>query len=96
LVPADDWQPTDRDLAWAIQRFPKANLIEHIGRFILKSQAKGYAFVDIGAGWRAWLAEDMSADTSATTRRTAARLSPASHVRFDAWAAAAQASVRPN
>lgn len=89
-VPPADWQPEDADLMWAMDRYPNADLAEHTDAFVARCRAKGYAFRDVSAGWRAWLVEDCRKAKERTAER-AQRLTASNpaHARVAAWAAAA-------
>ena len=95
-IPNSDWQPTDADLIYLLERFPEVppdTITGMTERFILRSQAKGYSFLDISAGWRSWLTDDIK-KANDTSQRHNARTS-ASQTKFDAWASvAARASMR--
>lgn len=54
----DDWTPNATDLAWAGERFAGIDLQRHVEGFLLRCQAHGYRYRDVGAAWRAWLAQD--------------------------------------
>ena len=60
-VPAD-WMPGAEDLAWASGRFGTVNLARHVEGFVLRCQAHGYRYRNIGAAWRAWLVQDMDTE----------------------------------
>ena len=60
-VPAD-WMPDADDLAWARGRFGDVDLARHVEGFVLRCQAHGYRYRNIGAAWRAWLVQDMAAE----------------------------------
>jgi hypothetical protein len=53
----NDWVPTAADVAWARQRFPDLDVLDHTERFLLSCRAKGYRYSDISAAWRRWLLE---------------------------------------
>lgn len=55
----EDWQPTDKDLIWALDRFPTADLHALTERFVLRCRAKGYRYRDPSAAWRSWLTDDL-------------------------------------
>ena len=63
-VPAD-WMPDADDLAWAGGRFGTVDLARHVEGFVLRCQAHGYRYRNIGAAWRAWLIQDMAAEKPA-------------------------------
>jgi len=63
-VPAD-WMPDADDLAWARGRFGSVDLAQHVEGFVLRCQAHGYRYRNIGAAWRAWLVQDMAAGKAA-------------------------------
>jgi len=85
-VPAEDWQPTDADLIFAIERFPEADLQAATERFVQRCRAKGYRYHDLSAAWRSWLADD--AKGGKFGGRGGGR-SSAAQTRFDAWGAVA-------
>jgi hypothetical protein len=91
-VPPADWQPSDDLLIWALDRFPDADLVTHVERFVARSRSKGYRYRDIGSGWKAWLIEDIISPIgrSAGIGVPARSSSATSHIRFAAWAAAAR------
>nr|WP_295833552.1 helix-turn-helix domain-containing protein [uncultured Azospirillum sp.] len=59
-VPAD-WMPSADDLLWARTNFGTIDLGRHIEGFLLRCRAHGYRYRDIGAAWRAWLLQDVTA-----------------------------------
>ncbi len=97
-TPEPDWQPSDTDLCWAMDRHPDVDLQTSVERFVLRCRAKGYRYRDLGAAWRSWLTDD----TKAGGRFGAAKPGPgggrgsAAQAKFDAWAsvAAKAGSVR--
>ncbi|WP_029010102.1 helix-turn-helix domain-containing protein [Azospirillum halopraeferens] len=102
-VPAD-WQPAADDLEWAAARFGHVDLARHVEGFLLRCRAHGYRYRDVGAAWRAWLAQDAAAGkvppaaaparVNHGTRSTAS--AAAAERRVDAWAAAAARLRRPS
>ena len=91
IVPPLNWQPTDADLIYALERFPDADLTEHTEKFINKSRAKGYRYHDLSAAWRSWLAEDESARLSGVNRFTGSRSKhSAAQAKFGVWASVAR------
>ena len=61
---SEDWQPSDQDLVWAIDRFPSADLQALTDRFIQRCRAKGYRYRDVSAAWRSWLIDDLTPGAS--------------------------------
>lgn len=59
-VPAG-WTPNADDRAWAGERFADVDLDRHVEGFRLRCKAHGYRYHDVGAAWRAWLAQDAAA-----------------------------------
>ena len=55
----ENWQPSDQDLIWAIERFPTADLHAMSERFVLRCRARGYRYRDWSAAWRSWLGDDL-------------------------------------
>jgi hypothetical protein len=51
MVP-DDWRPSAADIAWALERYPSADLEALTTRFILMSQAQGWTYANHGSAWR--------------------------------------------
>jgi hypothetical protein len=89
-IPSKDWQPTDEDLIYALERFPSADLTEHTEKFVTKSRAKGYRYHDLSAAWRTWLVEDESARASGMNRFTGSRAKhSAAQMKFNVWASVA-------
>ena len=89
-IPSPDWQPTDADLIYLLERFPDVppdTITEMTERFILRSQAKAYRFADISAGWRSWLTDDIK-KAKDTSQRHSARAS-AAQGKFNVWASVA-------
>ena len=90
-TPEPDWQPTDDDLCWAMDRYPAADLQASVERFVLRCRAKGYRYRDLGAAWKSWLSDDQRAGG----RFGAAKSGPgggrasAAQTKFDAWAGVA-------
>jgi hypothetical protein len=88
-VPAADWQPSDQDLLWGMDRYPTADLTAATERFVNRCRAKGYHYRDLGAAWRSWLADDQSKAAARSTARNGGNKSTAAQSRFDAWAGVA-------
>ena len=90
-TPEPDWQPSDADLCWAMDRYPAVDLSASVERFVLRCRAKGYRYHDLGAAWRSWLADDQRDGG----RFGAAKPGPgdgrgsAAQAKFDAWAGVA-------
>lgn len=60
LAVPPDWMPSAADLAWARAQHGSVNLDRHVEGFVLRCQAHGYHYRDIGAAWRAWLVQDVA------------------------------------
>ena len=87
-----DWQPSDQDLIWAIERFPAADLHQLTERFTLRCLAKGYRYRDWSAAWRAWLADDLrpaAPSRSGPGKGRGAQQAAAAETRLAAWAGVA-------
>ena len=90
-TPESDWQPSDADLCWAMDRHPDVDLSTSVERFVNRCRAKGYRYRDLGAAWRSWLFDD----TKAGGRFGVAKPGPggdrglAAQAKFDAWASVA-------
>lgn len=41
-TPDENWQPSDTDLVWALDRFPTADLQASVDRFVSRCRARGY------------------------------------------------------
>ena len=92
-IPADDWQPTDESLIWALDRYPDCDLQAARDRYVNKCRAKGYKYICHDSAWRSWLADDV-ARASSQSMPTRGRVPPA-YSRFAAWSSvAAQATER--
>ena len=95
-VPAEDWQPSDQALLWAMDRYPQMDIAAHAERFVLKARAKGYRFADVEAGWKSWLMADAGQGgggegvSSRGGSAAAPPRMPASYVRYAAWAGVAR------
>ncbi len=91
------WLPDAGTMVWAKARFGDVDLERHVEGFVLRCQAHGYHYRDIGAAWRTWLVEDATAGKLPVIRnRSLAAVPPATRFRetaaaqrVDAWAAAA-------
>ena len=87
-----DWQPSDHDLLWAIERFPTADFHQLTERFVLRCQARGYRYRDWSAAWRAWLADDLRPSApgrSGAWRGKGAQPMAAAEPRLGVWAGVA-------
>ena len=92
ITPEPDWQPTDDDLLFGLERFPDADLTAATERFIGRCQAKGYRYFNLSAAWRVWLAEDQAAakqEGAARFGRGGGQRPSAAERRYDAWASVA-------
>lgn len=87
-IPADDWQPTDESLVWALDRFPDIDLQAARDRYVNKCMAKGYRYICHDAAWRSWLADDVARASSQSSMPTRGRVPP-SYVKFAAWSSVA-------
>ncbi len=87
-TPETDWQPSDDDLCWALDRFPSVDLQPSVERFVMRCQAKGYRYRNLGAAWRCWLAEDQRSGgrVGATKPGYAGSHGSAAQTKFDTWA----------
>ncbi|ALG75742.1 hypothetical protein VY88_33185 [Azospirillum thiophilum] len=56
-----DWMPSAADLAWARAKHTGIDLNRHVEGFVLRCQAHGYQYRDVGAAWRSWLLQDVQA-----------------------------------
>ena len=90
-MPKPDWQPSDVDLTWAMNRHPDVDLSASIERFVLRCTAKGYRYRDLGAAWRSWLADDSKAGGrfGAAKPSSGGGRGSAAQAKFDAWAGVA-------
>ncbi|WP_199721035.1 helix-turn-helix domain-containing protein [Azospirillum cavernae] len=59
-VPAN-WMPSAADLAWARAKHTDIDIDRHVEGFVLRCQAHGYRYRDVGAAWRSWLLQDVQA-----------------------------------
>jgi Helix-turn-helix domain len=90
-MPEPDWQPSDADLCWAMDRYPTVDLSASVERFVLRCRAKGYRYCDLGAAWKSWLTDDQREGG----RFREAKQDPgggrgsAAKAKFDAWAGVA-------
>ncbi|MEI7607843.1 MAG: helix-turn-helix domain-containing protein [Rhodospirillaceae bacterium] len=91
-TPAEDFQPTDSDLIWAIERFPQADLHAHTERFVHRCRAKGYRFRSLSDAWRSWLADDQ---TKPRVVMSKGRDGAAAQAKFEAWAGVASRATAP-
>ena len=94
-IPSLDWVPSDADLIYVLERFPTIQpdtLTEMNERFLLRCQAKGYKYLDISSGWRAWLADDLR-KANESGQRGSSRGSSA-QAKFDVWATVAGQASR--
>ena len=94
-VPSLDWVPSDADLIYVLERFPTVQpdtLTEMTERFLLRCQAKGYKYLDISSGWRAWIAEDLR-KAKESSQRGFSRGS-AAQSKYDVWATVAGQASR--
>ncbi|MEI8394810.1 MAG: helix-turn-helix domain-containing protein [Rhodospirillaceae bacterium] len=87
-IPAEDWQPTDRDLCWAMERYPDLDLQVATDRFVTRCRAKGYKYRDLGSAWRSWLTDDAGKANARPDRTPRGKASP-SYSRYAAWAGVA-------
>lgn len=55
-----DWMPSAADLTWARAHHGSVDLNRHVEGFVLRCQAHGYRYRNIGAAWRAWLVQDVA------------------------------------
>ncbi|MDQ2105135.1 helix-turn-helix domain-containing protein [Azospirillum isscasi] len=92
----DGWMPDAADRAWAEIRFAGVDLDRHAEGFRLRCRAHGYRYRDVGAAWKAWLAQDAAAGKAPMLRTAAssatARSVPAASAperKLGAWMAAA-------
>jgi hypothetical protein len=92
-VPDADWQPSDADLIWALDRYPDTDLTTITERFLNRCRAKGYRYLDIGAAWRSWLIDDAGKEKLSKPyfdgRSRHNRPSSAAQDRFKAWGSVA-------
>ena len=90
-TPETDWQPSDDDLCWALDRFPNADLQSSVERFVMRCQAKGYRYRNLGAAWRSWLADDQrnGGRFGVTRPGYSGGRSSAAQAKFDTWATVA-------
>ncbi|MEI8393213.1 MAG: helix-turn-helix domain-containing protein [Rhodospirillaceae bacterium] len=88
-VPAEDWQPTDKSLARALERFPNVDLAASIENFVLRCRAKNYRYRDVDAAWLSWLAEDTLKPPHRASARGAQKVNAAEN-RYAAWAGVAR------
>jgi len=90
-TPEPDWQPSDNDLCWAMDRHPDVELQASVERFVLRCRAKGYRYRDLGAAWKSWLADDQRAGGrfGAVKPDAGGGRASAAQAKFDAWASVA-------
>lgn len=91
-TPDENWQPSDQDLCWAIDRFPTVDLEASVDRFVSRCRAKGYRYRDLGAAWRSWLADDEREGCPIRpggSARHGGRQQGAAQGRYEAWASVA-------
>ena len=96
-IPAEDWQPSDADLLWAMERYPDADLTSVTERFVNRCRSKGYRYKDLGSAWRSWLADDhgkVHQPPRGISRGRGIQKQSAAQSRFDAWASVAQQASR--
>ena len=67
----EGWAPDAEDRAWAEARFDGVDLDRHAEGFRLRCRAHGYRYRDVGAAWKAWLAQDAAAGKAPMRRQTA-------------------------
>ena len=91
ITPEPDWQPSDTDLCWAMDRYPAVDLSASVERFVNRCRAKGYRYRDLGAAWRSWLTDDTKAGGRFGAAKTGAGggRASAAQTKFDAWAGVA-------
>ena len=87
-IPAEDWQPTDESLIWALDRYPDCDLQAARDRYVNKCRAKGYKYICHDSAWRSWLADDVVRTSGQSFIPTRGRV-PASYTRFAAWSSVA-------
>lgn len=87
-IPSDDWQPTDESLAWALDRYPDANLQAARDRYVNKCRARGYKYICHDSAWRSWLSDDVARASSQYSIPNRGRVPP-SYTRFAAWSSVA-------
>ncbi len=93
-IPAEDWQPTDESLMWALDRFPETDLQASRDRYVNKCRAKGYRYICHDSAWRSWLADDVARASSQSSMTSRGRVPP-SYSKFAAWSSvAAEAGAR--
>ncbi|KAA0679760.1 helix-turn-helix domain-containing protein [Roseomonas genomospecies 6] len=92
----EDWAPDAGDRAWAEARFAGVDLDRHAEGFRLRCRAHGYRYRDVGAAWKAWLAQDAAAGKAPMIRPAAPSAggrpvpaAPAPELKLGAWMAAA-------
>ena len=88
-IPSDNWQPTDIDLLWMLDRFPHAadDLQTMTERFVTRCRAKGYRYRDISAAWRTWVSDDLRKPSVNSYVKGGRR--SAAQMKFNAWAGVA-------
>lgn len=86
----DGWMPGADDLRWARDRFGDVDLARHAEGFVLRCRAHGYRYRDVGAAWRAWLAQDAGAGRVPAIRTPAIRTPMTRHAHPSAASAAEQ------
>ncbi|HEY0835932.1 MAG TPA: helix-turn-helix domain-containing protein [Azospirillum sp.] len=91
-----DWMPDGDDLAWAQAHHAGVDLARHVEGFVLRCQAHGYRYRDVGAAWRSWLVQDAAAGKAPTVKAVSpagpAAVRPresTAEQRLGAWMAAA-------
>lgn len=67
----DGWSPNAGDRAWAEAQFAGVDLDRHAEGFRLRCRAHGYRYRDVGAAWKAWLAQDAAAGKAPMIRPAA-------------------------
>jgi hypothetical protein len=90
-----DWTPGTDDLAWAGIHHGDVDLVRHVQGFVLRCQAHGYRYRDIGAAWRAWLIQDAAIGKAPRTKMVSPLVTPSTSARsirdnaperrLDAW-----------
>ena len=90
-IPAEDWQPSDESLMWALARYPNVDLQASRDRYVNKCRAKGYRYICHNSAWRSWLADDVARASSQSSWPSRRRLPPG-YTRFAAWSSVAAAA----
>ncbi len=88
-IPAEDWQPTDESLLWALERYPDVDLQASRDKYVNKCRAKGYKYICHDSAWRSWLADDKASNKFAGPNRGR---TPPAYTKFAAWSSVAAAA----